>query len=61
MTSFREFIMDFLIYMGALLFWSNVVIAFIIWDIDNTMFRAIVVFAIMFMTGKYLKKGDYDE
>ena len=49
---------DFLIYMGATLFWANVAIAFIIWDINNIMFRAIVIFAIMFMAGKYLEEED---
>jgi len=56
MTSTKEFITYLLKYVGATLFWSNVILSFILWDLDNTMFRAIVAFAIMFMTGKYLEK-----
>ena len=56
MMDTKEFITYFLKYMGATLFWSNVILSFILWDLDNTEFRAIVAFAIMFMTGKYLEK-----
>ena len=54
----KELLIDFLKYMGAILFWSNVMIAFIAWDLDNMSFRAMIVFAIMFMTGKYMEKED---
>ena len=56
MTSTKEFIAYFLKYMGATLFWSNVILSFILWDLSNTEFRAILAFAIMFMTGKYMEK-----
>ena len=56
MMDTREFIAYFLKYVGATLFWSNTMISFILWDLSNTEFRAILAFAIMFMTGKYMEK-----
>ena len=56
MTDTKEFIAYFLKYMGATLFWSNVILSFIMWELSNAEFRAILAFAIMFMTGKYLEK-----
>ena len=58
MTDTKEFIAYFLKYVGATLFWSNVILSFILWDLDNTMFRAIVVFAIMYITGKYMEEEE---
>ena len=54
----KEFIAYFLKYVGATLFWSNVILSFILWDLDNTMFRAIVAFAIMYITGKYMEEEE---
>ena len=56
MTSTKEFIAYFLKYVGATLCWSNTILSFILWDLSNTEFRAILAFAIMHIVGKYLEK-----
>ena len=54
----RDEAIKLLKYTGAFLFWMNVTICFIMWNIDNSVFRGLIVFAIMFMTGKYLEEED---
>ena len=58
MISPRDLLSDALIYMGIVMFWGNIIIAFIMWDMPSSAFRAIIVFAIMYITGKYLKETE---